>query len=78
MTVYNVDSIFDYNYTSSSILGLCFYGPLPEQTSGLLIQWVLVVIPLSVAPEILSKSQIQVESQIFRSLTYIIFNWINL
>jgi hypothetical protein len=47
MTVYNTTSLFDYNYTSTSILGLCFYVSLPEQTSGVLIQRALVVIPLS-------------------------------
>jgi hypothetical protein len=35
--VYNIVSIFDYNYTSAFVLGLYFYGPLPEQTSGVLI-----------------------------------------
>jgi hypothetical protein len=29
MTCYNVVSIFDYNYTLASIVGLCFYGLLP-------------------------------------------------
>jgi hypothetical protein len=59
---YNVAIIFDYNYTSASLLGLCFYGLLPEQNSGVPTSWALVVIPLSVTPEILSESQIQVES----------------
>jgi hypothetical protein len=58
-------------YTSTSILGLCFYGPLSEYTSGVPILWASVVIPLSVAPEILFESQIWVESQIFKSLTCI-------
>jgi hypothetical protein len=48
MTVYNTTLLFDCDYTLTSILGLCFYGPLPEQTSGVLIQRALVVIPLSV------------------------------
>jgi hypothetical protein len=78
MTVYNTTSLFDYDYTLTSTLGLCFYGPLPEQTSGVLIQRALVVIPLSVAPEILSEWQIQVESQNFKSLAYMIFDWSNL
>jgi hypothetical protein len=34
MTVYNTTFLFYYNYTSTSILGLCFYVLLPEQTSG--------------------------------------------
>jgi hypothetical protein len=38
---------------------------LPEQTLGVPTPWALVVIPLSVAPEILSESQIWVQSQIF-------------
>jgi hypothetical protein len=65
MTVYNVVSIFHYNYTSASILGLCFYGTLLDQNSGVPMSWALVVIPLSIAPEILSEMQITVESQIF-------------
>jgi hypothetical protein len=72
---YNVVSIFDYNYTSASVVGLCFYGPIPEQTLGVPTPWVLVVIPLSVAPEILSESQIRVESQIFKSSTRPIFDF---
>jgi hypothetical protein len=47
--VYHVVSLFDYNYTLASILGLCFYGPLPEQTLGVPTSWALVVIPLSPA-----------------------------
>jgi hypothetical protein len=35
-------SIFDYNYTLVSILGQYFYGILPEQTSGVVIQQALV------------------------------------
>jgi hypothetical protein len=73
MTVYNVVSIFDYNYTWASILGLCFCGHLLDQTSGVPMPWALVVIPLLVALEILSESQIRVESQIFKSSAYIIF-----
>jgi hypothetical protein len=51
MTVYNTISLFDYDHTSTSILGLCFYGPLPKQTSRVLIQWALVVISLTSAEE---------------------------
>jgi hypothetical protein len=47
MMVYNTTSLFDYDYTSTSILGLLFYGPLPKWTLGVLIQRALVVIPLS-------------------------------
>jgi hypothetical protein len=86
MTDYNTTSLFDYDYTSTSILGLLFYGPLPEQTLGVLIQRALVVIPLSVAPEILSESQILVKSQIFglcdlrldQSLTSSLVDFINI
>jgi hypothetical protein len=70
MTVYSVVSIFDYNYAFASILGLCFYGPLPKLTLGVPTSWTLVVILLLVAPEILCESQIWVESQIFESSTY--------
>jgi hypothetical protein len=78
MTIYNVISILNYNYISASILGLCFYEPLPNQTSGVPTSWALVVIPLSLAPEILFESQIWIEYQIFKSSTYIIYDWINL
>jgi hypothetical protein len=44
---YNVTFIFDYNYASASLLGLCSYGLLPEQTSGVPMSWALVFIPLS-------------------------------
>jgi hypothetical protein len=47
MAVYNVVSIFNYNYILASILGLYFYGPLPEQTLGVLVQRALAVVPLS-------------------------------
>jgi hypothetical protein len=67
MIVYNTTSLFDYDYTLASILGLLFYGPLPEQSLGVLIQRALVVIPLLVAPDILSESPIRVKSQIFKS-----------
>jgi hypothetical protein len=69
MTVYNTTSLFDYDYTLTSTLGLLFYGILTEQTSRVIIQRASVVIPLSVAPKILSKSQIQVKSSNLR-LTY--------
>jgi hypothetical protein len=45
MTVDNIVSLFDYDYSLTPILGLCFYGPLPKQTLGVLIQWALVAIP---------------------------------
>jgi hypothetical protein len=48
MMVYNTTSLFNYDYNSTSILGLCFYVPLPEQTSGVLIKRALIVIPLLV------------------------------
>jgi hypothetical protein len=55
IAVYTVISMFDYNYTLASVLGLYFYGLLPEPTSGLLIQQALVVIPLSVSVRALER-----------------------
>jgi hypothetical protein len=56
MSVYTMISIFDYNYTPASTLGLYFHGLLLERTSGVPIQQALVAIPFSVAPEFLSES----------------------
>jgi hypothetical protein len=43
---------------------LIIHWPLPEQASGVLTTWASVFIPLSVAPEILPKSETRVESQL--------------
>jgi hypothetical protein len=56
MMVYNTTSLFDYDYISTSFLGLCFYEPLLEQTSGVLIQQALVVISLSITYKHFSSS----------------------
>jgi hypothetical protein len=40
----------EVHHNLNSILGLCFYGPLPEYTSGVPILQASVVIPLSVPP----------------------------
>jgi hypothetical protein len=56
-TGYNTISYFNYDYALISILDLAsFHGLLPEQASGVPMSWVLVFVPLLVAPEILSES----------------------
>jgi hypothetical protein len=44
---YNTISYFDYDYALIFILGFSFHRLLPEQTSGILMPWALVFIPLS-------------------------------